>query len=139
MNSRITQAIKIGGKKIISEIGLGHSEKIYQKCMEHYLKKNYDFKVEIEKTYQIIFDGICIGYYIPDLVINDNFIVELKTTQSITNGAKVQLQKYTKYIEHAIIVNFPARFDIKNVEIYELGEELELNQDPEIKSRKSNT
>ena len=51
----------------------------------------------------IIFDGICIGYYIPDLVINDNIIVELKTGQSITNGAKVQLQKYTKYSEHALI------------------------------------
>jgi GxxExxY protein len=135
MTSRIKAAIKASGKNIISEIGLGHSEKIYQRCLEHDLTKNYDFKVEVEKTFQIIFDGICIGYYIPDLVINDNIIVELKTVQSITNGAKAQLQKYTKYSEHALIVNFPARFDIKNVEIYELGEESELKSKTKEKKK----
>jgi GxxExxY protein len=126
MTSRIKEAIMMSGNNIIAEIGLGHSEKIYQRCLEHDLTKNYDFKVEVEKTFQIIFNGICIGYCIPDLVINDTVIVELKTGQTITNGAKVQLQKYTKYSKNAIIVNFPARFDIKTVNIYELGEESEL-------------
>jgi GxxExxY protein len=137
MTSRIKEAIKASGNNIIAEIGLGHSEKIYQRCLAHDLAKNYDFKIEVEKTFQIIFDGVCIGYYIPDMVIDDNIIVELKNVQSITNGAKAQLQKYTKYCEHALIVNFPARFDIKNVEnveIYELGEESELK--PTTKEQK---
>ena len=138
MASRIKAAIKASGNKIISEIGLGHSDKIYQRCLVHDLTKN-DFKVEVEKTFQIIFDGICIGYYSPDLVINDNIIVELKAVQSITNAAKTQLQKYTKYSEHALIVNFPPGFDIKHVEIYEIGEESEVKSKTKEKKKSKKT
>jgi len=114
----IEEILKESGKKIISEIGLGHSEKIYQQCLQHDLTNKYNLKVEVEKIFPVIFDNICIGHCRPDLVINDNIIIELKTTMTLTNMAKTQLQKYEKYCGQAFLVNFPVQFGIKNIEIY---------------------
>lgn len=118
ISQNIEKILKEAGKKIISEIGLGHSEKIYQNCLNHYLVEKYNLTVEVEKTCPVIFDGFCVGYCKPDLVINDTIIVELKTTMTITNQAKTQLQKYERHYQEAYLVNFPAIFGVKNIEIY---------------------
>jgi len=114
----IQKILKESGQKIITDIGLGHSEKIYQQCLRHDLTQNHNLKVEIEKVFPVIFDDICVGYCKPDLVINDTIIIELKTTMTLTNQAKTQLQKYEKYCIQAFLVNFPVQFGLRNVEIF---------------------
>ncbi len=125
INQDIEQIIRDAGNKIISEIGLGHSEMIYQKCLWHYLNKEHNFKVEIEKTYPVVFDEIQIGYCRPDLVINNTIILEIKTTLTLSKQSKVQLQKYDKYCEIAFLVNFPPQVGTTDIELFK--QEIEIN------------
>ena len=122
----IQQIIIQAGNTIISEIGLGHSEMIYQKCLQHSLRE-LDFKVEIEKTYPVIFDNIQVGYCRPDLVINDNIILEIKTTLTLSKQAKAQLQKYEKYSNLSFLVNFRPQVGTTDIEIFKQERNTNLN------------
>ena len=127
MSSEEFQQIIIqAGRTIISEIGLGHSEMIYQKCLQHSLR-GLDFKVEIEKTYPVIFDNIQVGYCRPDLVINDNIILEIKTTLTLSKQAKAQLQKYEKYSNLSFLVNFPPQVGTTDIEVFKQERNVNLN------------
>lgn len=136
-SEEIQQIIIRAGRNIISEIGLGHSEMIYQKCLQHYLR-NLDFKVEIEKTYPVIFDDIQVGFCRPDLVISNqdyvisgqdhnNIILEIKTTLTLSKQAKAQLQKYEKYSNLSFLVNFPPQVGTTDIEIFKQERNTNLN------------
>ncbi len=125
-SEEIQQIIIEAGRNIISEIGLGHSEMIYQKCLQHSLRE-LDFKVEIEKTYPVIFDNIQVGYCRPDLVINDNIILEIKTTLTLSKQAKAQLQKYEKYSNLSFLVNFPPQVGTIDIEVFKQERNANLN------------
>ena len=72
---------------------------------------NKDLKVNSEKGFEVIFLGKRVGIFIPDLIIEDEVIVELKCCQNLTGEHQAQLINYlavTK-IEVGLLVNFGNR------------------------------
>ncbi|MGD9874827.1 MAG: GxxExxY protein [Kiritimatiellia bacterium] len=96
--------------------GNGYLEKVYENALVSRLK-NAGFGVK--QQFPIIIrdeDGVVIGEYFADLVVNDNLLVELKAAKSLTKEHEAQVLHYLKAtgIEHALLINFGSfKFEIQ--------------------------
>lgn len=70
---------KINGAAFAVHRRLGHThkEKIYQQAMEAELER-YGLAFEAQKNLPVYDDGRLVGYYVPDLIVENLVIVELK-------------------------------------------------------------
>ena len=93
--------------------GTGYLEKVYEKALAHRLGKA---GLEVKQQHQLIVrdeDGAEIGEYFADLLVENEFIIELK---SIKEEHKAQLLNYLKGagMEHGLLINFGSyKFFIK--------------------------
>lgn len=95
--------------KIQKEYGNSHNERIYHRVLEEKLaSKNIKFlsKPKI-KIYSLDSDKV-LGYYEPDLLINDIIILELKAKTVSINSDYNQLMQYLKTTAYEIgyLINF---------------------------------
>ena len=100
--------IKKYANYIYTTLGPGHSERIYHNAMEVILRKN-NIQYETERIIPIEFEGHIIGNMRADLIIDNNLIVELKSTKNVNTLMKQQLENYIKLtsIHNGLLVNFP--------------------------------
>ena len=99
-------------------LGNGYLEKVYENCLRHRLLKA-GHKVEAQKPLRVFDeDGFLLGEYFADLVVDDALIVELKSTQTLTNEHFAQILNYLKTTgcEHGLLINFGSyRFQVRAV------------------------
>ncbi|MEK7447964.1 MAG: GxxExxY protein [Planctomycetota bacterium] len=103
----ITREILGAAFEVHNILGCGFLEKVYENALERELKArklNYDSQKEINVFYK----NQKVGTYIPDLVIEDKVIVELKVVGEIGNIHIAQLLNYLKAsgYEVGLILNF---------------------------------
>ena len=79
--------------KVHRTLGPGFLESIYQKALHYELLRN-GFKSELQMPIQVRYEGIVVGDYLADLVVNDDLIVELKAISSLLPAHEVQLVNY---------------------------------------------
>ncbi|MHB0977838.1 MAG: GxxExxY protein [Minisyncoccota bacterium] len=99
------------------ELGLGHKEVIYQKAIEEELKQR-KISFSREKQIPIFYNKKKIGVYVPDFVIEDKVILELKAVPFIGASEKKQLWNYLKGSDYrlALLTNFgPRELEIQRV------------------------
>src|SRR3989338_3886681 len=103
--------------EVRKKIGLGHKEQVYHSAIEIELRKaNINF--ESKKNIPIIYDGKPIGTYQPDLVIEDEILIELKALPEIGHSQTQQVWSYLKGCDYklALLVNFGSKeLDIKRI------------------------
>src|SRR5688572_20670121 len=63
--------------KVHRTLGPGFLESVYQKALLYELAKA-SFKVESDKPIQVRYDGVIVGDFKADLIVNDELVVELK-------------------------------------------------------------
>jgi len=100
-------AIEKISKEIIEEIGYGHTETVYQKSMEVGLR-DLGFKVDRLVPMSIKFHDIEVSFCTIDILLNEKFIIEIKTERTIFKKFKEQLEKYLRQrdLTRGVIVNF---------------------------------
>ncbi|MFW5773863.1 MAG: GxxExxY protein [Tangfeifania sp.] len=105
--SDITKLIISAYYQVYNKLGYGFLEKVYEKAMMIELHK-LKLKCESQKSLTVDYDGIVIGNYYADLVVNDCIIVELKSVEAISPEHEVQLVNYLKAseIEVGLLLNF---------------------------------
>lgn len=105
--SDITKLIISAYYQVYNKLGYGFLEKVYEKAMMIELHK-LKLKCESQKSLKVFYDGIVIGDYYADLVVNDCVIVELKAVEAIAPEHEVQLVNYLKAseIEVGLLLNF---------------------------------
>ena len=92
---------------------------IKEKIIENALKKEFkdkDLEISSQKRIDLYYKKEKIGVYIPDLIINDKIIIEIKSKPFITTEDKKQFWGYLKNstYELGFLVNFsPKRLEIK--------------------------
>jgi GxxExxY protein len=95
----------------------GFLESIYQKALEKELKlQNIPF--ESQESFEIYYKDELIGTHIPDLIIDDKVVIELKAVKEINDAmrAKVMSYLYATGCELGLIINFSKPIiDIKRV------------------------
>ena len=89
------------------ELGYGFLEKVYENAMVVLCEEN-NIKIEQQKELRVKFHGKEIGHYIPDLIVEDKIIVELKVATGIKDIHKAQTANYLKVtgIKLGSIINF---------------------------------
>lgn len=101
-------------KKVYHKLGYGFREKVYENSMAHELRK-LGFHVEQQSEINVYYDGIVVGSYFSDLLVNDKVIVELKAAQAIAPEHEAQLLNYLRATPYEVgmILNFGPKADHK--------------------------
>jgi len=93
--------------KVHSILGSGFAETVYRNALAHELRKA-NLAFECHPTISVIYEGIEVGVFQADLIVEDKLIVELKVASGISEEHCSQLVNYltaTK-IEHGLLLNF---------------------------------
>jgi GxxExxY protein len=79
--------------KVHSTLGSGFLESVYHAALAHELRKaNISF--ESKKTITVYYDGIVVGEFVADFLVEKELIVELKAIQTLTAIDEVQTVNY---------------------------------------------
>lgn len=98
------------------EFGSAFKESIIDKAFTQELTKR-GLKVESQKRINIYYEGKKVGTYIPDKVVNDSIIIELKSKPSLTDQDIKQFWHYLKGTPYKLgfLINFGQKLEIKRV------------------------
>lgn len=86
----------------------GHNEKVYENSLRNRLRKQ---NLDVDQQVPInVFDedGSLLGEFTADLVVNGEFIIELKAVRSLAEEHTAQVLGYLRASrrEHAMLINF---------------------------------
>ena len=96
--------------------GHGHLEKVCENALAHRLRKA---GLDVKQQHPLkVFDedGTLIGDYLADLLVEGQFIIELKTAKALAAEHEAQILGYLKSarLEHGLLINFGSyKFEIR--------------------------
>ncbi|MFH1441632.1 MAG: GxxExxY protein [Candidatus Omnitrophota bacterium] len=92
---------------VYNELGPGYKESIYHKALSIEFKNNKIGFME-EKQVSIIYQDKKVGAYIPDFIVEDKIIIELKAVDFMPKVYEGQLYSYLKGTKYKLgyLVNF---------------------------------
>jgi GxxExxY protein len=95
--------------KVHRTLGPGFLEAVYQKALFYELSKA-GFKVESEKMIKVHYEGVIVGDFKADLLVNDEIIVELKAVSCIVLEHEIKVDNYLVATgrDTGLIINFGA-------------------------------
>ena len=96
--------------EVYKEKGSGFLESVYQKALLFEFAKA-GFKVESDKPIQVRYEGVIIGDFKADLIVDDELIVELKAVSGLVVEHEVQLVNYLTATgkDIGLLINFGSR------------------------------
>ena len=114
LHSDITEQILKAYFKVYNKLGYGFLEKVYENAMMIELQR-LDLLCEKQKSLNVSYDGLIIGEYYADIIINECVIIELKAAENLCQEHECQLVNYLKAseIEVGILLNFGKRPEFK--------------------------
>jgi len=103
--------------EVANKYGKGLKERIYQKALaEEFTEQGLKFKQQQRITIYSLNTGKSLGLYVPDFVVEDKVIVEIKSSNFTTRQDVNQQRSYLKASTYEIVylVNFgTAELDIR--------------------------
>jgi len=96
-----------GAFEIYKQFRNRHKESIYLRALIKFLK-NKDLEIDKEKQVPIYFLNEKVGSYIPDIIVNDKILIELKYKPIITKDDIQQFWYYLKATDYKVgyLINF---------------------------------
>ena len=95
--------------KVHSKLGFGYVESVYENSLAHELRKT-GFKAEQQVPIKVYYDGVVVGDFKADLVVNSDIVLELKAVEKTGTIHEVQLVNYLNGIgkDVGLLLNFGA-------------------------------
>ncbi len=92
---------------VYNQLGYGFLERVYENALAHELRKR-GHTVTQQMSIAVYYDGVQVGEYFADLLVDRLVIVELKAAESISKQHQTQLMNYLKatQIEVGLLLNF---------------------------------
>jgi len=93
--------------QVSNKLGVGFLEKVYENALNHELKKA-GLKVEKQVPLKVHYDGVLVGDYAADLLVENCVLVELKTVSNLENNHLAQCLNYLKAtgLKICLLINF---------------------------------
>ena len=106
----ITEKIIGCAYTVSNALGAGFLEKVYENALAHELRKA-GLKVQQQHPIQVQYDGIVVGDYVADLLIEDCILVELKAVKALDEIHQAQCLNYLKAtgLRLCLLINFGNR------------------------------
>jgi GxxExxY protein len=115
IEEEISKIVFEAALKVHKVLGPGLLESAYEECLYYELKKS-NLKIEKQKALPLIYEEVKmdVGYRI-DILIEDKFIVEIKSVESLNDVHLAQLLTYLKLAncKLGLLVNFNVKL-LKN-------------------------
>ncbi|OUD36975.1 GxxExxY protein [Flavobacterium sp. FPG59] len=106
--NEISKIVFESALKVHKALGPGLLESAYEECLFYEVKKS-NLKVEKQKALPLIYEGVKldVGYRI-DLLIENKFIVEVKSVEALTDVHLAQLLTYLRLSDCrlGLLINF---------------------------------
>jgi len=102
--------------RIRRQLPQGYLEAVYKNAMVIELRK-LGLPFETEKPIKVFYDGISVGEYKADIIIDNRLILELKAVQNLCTAHEVQLVNYltATSIDDGLLINFGGeKIDIRH-------------------------
>jgi GxxExxY protein len=99
------------------ELGFGFLEKVYENSLMILLRRE-GILAEQQHPIEVKFRGESVGVYCPDILVNDQIILEIKSLERLTSADTAQALNYLKAtgLRLAILLNFgKERLDSKRL------------------------
>jgi GxxExxY protein len=106
-HSEITGKILKAFFNVYNTIGYGFYEKVYENALSIELKK-MNLKCENQKPVTVYYEGVIVGAYFADIIVEDKVIIELKAVDIIIEEHEIQLVNYLRAteMEVGLLLNF---------------------------------
>jgi GxxExxY protein len=117
MNEQITEKIIGCAYMVANTLGPGFLEKVYENAMAHEIRK-IDLAVEQQYALKVYYDGIVVGEYVPDLLVENEILVELKAIKALDSVHMAQCMNYLKAtgLQVCLLINFgTAKVEVKRI------------------------
>jgi GxxExxY protein len=114
MLNQITERIIGCAFTVANGLGCGFAEKVYENAMAHELRKA-GLAVEQQKPITVIYDGVVVGEYLADLLVEGTVLVELKAARALDDAHTAQCLNYLAAtgIPVCLLLNFGKRVEVK--------------------------
>ena len=105
--SKLTEKIISLAFEVSNALGIGFVEKVYENAYAHLLRKN-GHRVIQQHPIKVIFDGIVVGEFFADLLIDDLVIIELKAVSELSTEHFAQALNYLRAtgLPACLLINF---------------------------------
>jgi len=115
--SNLTEQIIAYSYRVANGLGCGFLEKVYENALVHELRKS-DIRVEQQPRIEVIYDGVAVGEYVADLIVEGRVVVEAKAIKRLDNVHLAQCLNYLKAtgLRVCLLLNFGnPRLEIKRI------------------------
>ena len=92
---RITYIVNGCAFKVANTLGVGFLEKVYENALAHELLKA-GLEVEQQAPVEVVYDGVVVGEYFADLLVNGSIIIELKAVRNLDEVHLALCMNYLK-------------------------------------------
>lgn len=97
MDKALDQQIVEAADDVYAQLGGGLSECIYQAALAIALRQR-GYGIETEVVVPILYDNSYVGFVRPDIVINKEVVLELKSVTRVVESHLVQLRAYLRWL-----------------------------------------
>ena len=103
----ITERVIGCAYKVSNTLGIGFIERVYENSRFHEMKKD-GLKVVQQYPVKVSYDGVVVGEFFLDMLVNDLVIVELKAVSILTNEHLAQAFNYLRAtsLPACLLINF---------------------------------
>jgi GxxExxY protein len=103
----ISHAIIGAAQKVSTKLGCGFLEKVYENSLLVELRKS-GVTVGQQQCIHVYYEGEIVGVYVPDLLVEDAVIVEIKAVSALDAIHRLQCLNYLKATGNtlALVLNF---------------------------------
>ncbi len=110
----LTKKIIHCAHQVHSELGFGFLEAVYGNALYKELC-HCGLNCECQKALDVYYKGEIVGHYVPDMIIEDTVIVELKAVVDLRKEHELQLLNYlaASKIKVGLLINFGHSVQVK--------------------------
>lgn len=93
--------------KVSNTLGTGFIEKVYENALAHQLRKE-GLNVKQQFAIQVWYDGIVVGNFVADLVVDDCILLELKAVSEVEKSVPAKCKNYLRAtdLQLCLLINF---------------------------------
>jgi GxxExxY protein len=115
--NRLTERIIGCAFQVLNTLGAGFLEKVYENALAHELRK-FGLAIVQQQGITVMYDGVVVGHYTVDLLVDKTVIVELKAIKSLDTAHTAQCINYLKAtgLPICLLLNFgKPRLEIQRI------------------------
>ena len=102
--------------RVYNELGFGFLESVYRRALAHELRK-LGLGIDVEASIDVWYDGIQVGHFRADLLVERRVIVETKASAALVDADRKQLLNYLRAsdLEVGLLLHFGPKAAVKRL------------------------